>query len=107
MTTLRWLAAASLAFVMIPALCAEPHCPGNVASIRLRFVGHSLITVPTMLDNTGPYDFLLDTGAQITTIDTRLASELHPKVLGTTQVRGVGAYSQAAFAQLQLLQAGT
>jgi hypothetical protein len=48
----------------------------------------------------------VDTGAQITTIDVELSAELHPKALGPTHVVGVGAYSRAAYAQLQLLQAG-
>ena len=107
MRTMRWLASASLAVVVFPALCAEPHCPGNAASIRPRFTGRSLIAVPVMLDNTGPYDFVVDTGAQITTIDPQLAAELHPKPLGATHVTGVGTYSRAAYAQLASLQAGT
>jgi Aspartyl protease len=106
MKTLKWLASASLALVMLPGLCAEPRCPGNVASIRPRFVGRSYIVVPVMLDKTGPYDFVLDTGAQITTIDPALASELHPTQLGATHVTGVGSYSHADYAQLDLLQVG-
>jgi Aspartyl protease len=112
-TNTKWLAAASLAVVVFPvalssSLWAEPHyCPGNVASIRPRFTGRSLIAVPVMLDSTGPYDFVVDTGAQITTIDPRLAAELHPKPLGATHVTGVGSYSQASYAQLASLQAGT
>jgi predicted aspartyl protease len=107
MKATRWLAAASLAAALCSTLYAERHCPGNAASIRLRFTGHSLIAVPVMLDNTGPYDFVVDTGAQITTIDPRLADELHPKPLGATHVIGVGTYARAAYAQLKLLQAGT
>jgi hypothetical protein len=111
-TTYKWLASASLAAVLLPAalfsaLWAEPHCPGNTPSIRPRFTGRSLIAVPVMLDGTGPYGFVVDTGAQITTIDPRLAAELHPKPLGATHVTGVGSYSQAAYAQLESLQAGT
>jgi len=60
-----------------------------------------------MLDNTGPYDFVIDTGAQITTIDPRLAAELHPKPLGATHVAGVGTYSRAAYAQLESMRVGT
>jgi hypothetical protein len=109
--TAKWLAAASFAFVLFPAalfsaLWAESRCPGNADSIRLRFAGRSLIAVPVMLDGTGPYDFVVDTGAQITTIDPKLADELHPKALGTTHVTGVGTYSRAAYAQLGSLQAG-
>lgn len=106
MKTLKWLASASLALVMLPGLYAEAHCPGNVASIRPRFVGRSFIVVPVMLDKTGPYDFVVDTGAQITTIDLLLASELHPTRLGATHVTGVGSYSRADYAQLEMLQVG-
>jgi hypothetical protein len=110
--TIRWLASASLAVVVFPAavysaLSAEPRCPGNAVSIRPRFTGRSLIAVPVMLDNTGPYDFVVDTGAQITTIDPRLAEELHPKPLGTTHVTGVGTYSRASYAQLGSLEVGS
>ena len=59
-----------------------------------------------MLDNTGPYDFVVDTGAQITTIDPRLAAELHPKPLGATHVMGVGTYSRAEYGQLASIEAG-
>ena len=106
MKSIKWLPSASLALVMLPGLYAEPHCPGNVASIRPHFVGRSLITVPVMLDSTGPYDFVLDTGAQITTIDPLLASELHPVRLGATHVTGVGTYSHAEYAKSDLLQVG-
>jgi predicted aspartyl protease len=92
--------------MLFPAFGAEPHCPGNAVSIRLRFTGRSLIAIPVMLDGTGPYDFVVDTGAQITTIDPQLESELHPKHLGTTHVTGVGSYSRVAYAHLELLEAG-
>jgi hypothetical protein len=91
---------------MSPALYAEPHCPGNVASIRPRFVEHSIIIVPVMLNNSGPYDFVVDTAAQVTTIDPTLDAELHLKLLGETGVTGAGFSTRAAYARLDLLQAG-
>jgi hypothetical protein len=106
MTTFQWLALAGLGAAMLPALNAESRCPGDVASIRPRFTGRSLITVPVMLNNTGPYDFVLDTGAQITTIDPQLESALHPARLSATHVTGVGTYSRAAYAQMGSLEAG-
>jgi hypothetical protein len=54
MKTLKWLASASLAVVMFPALYAEPHCPGNAASIRPRFVEQSIIIVPVVLNDSAP-----------------------------------------------------
>lgn len=104
MRSLKWLAAASL--IMLPALYAEPHCPGNVASIRARFVERSIIIVPVMLNNSGPYDFVLDTAAQVTTVDPALAADLNLKLLGETGVTGAGFSTRAAYARLDLLQAG-
>ena len=43
MKTPKWLTSASLALVMLSGLYAEPHCPGNVASIRPRFVERSIL----------------------------------------------------------------
>lgn len=107
MKTPKWLTSASLALVMLSGLYAEPHCPGNVASIRLRFVEHSILIVPVILNNSGPYDFVVDTGARLTTIDPSLASELHLARLGPTHVKGVGTYTNAEYGELETLQAGT
>jgi Aspartyl protease len=107
MKTLKWLASASLAVVMFPALYAEPHCPENAASIRPRFVEQSIIIVPVVLNDSGPFDFVLDTAAQVTTIDPALASDLHLKLEGTAGVTGAGFSTRASYAQLESLQAGT
>lgn len=106
MTNLKWLTSASLALVMLPVLYAEPHCPGNVASIRPRFLAHSLIIVPVILNNSGPYDFVLNTANQITIVDPRLAAELHLASQGTTHVIGISTYTQASYAQVESLQTG-
>src|SRR5271170_2535304 len=104
MTTVQWLASVSLA-TLLPVLQAETLCPGNVASLRLRLVQSSQIIVPVEINHSGPYDFLVDTGSQITTIDPLLASELHLKIQGTTGVVGVGFRSSTSVAQLDLLEA--
>ncbi|WP_433967525.1 aspartyl protease family protein [Tunturiibacter gelidiferens] len=65
---------------------AEPHCPGKVASLPVRIVQGSQIIVPLWVNQNGPYDFLVDTGAQITTVDSSLASELQLSVQGITGV---------------------
>lgn len=107
MTTLKWLAAASLAVAVLPALYAEAHCPGNVASIRPRFDQHSIVIVPVMVNGSGPYDFVLDTGAQLTIIDPALALELHLKAVGATHIIGAASYTKAAYAQPESLQTGS
>jgi hypothetical protein len=63
MSTFKWLASIALTAAILPALHAEPHCPGNVPSLRLRLVQRSRIILPVTINHTGPYDFLVDTGA--------------------------------------------
>ncbi|HMD21690.1 MAG TPA: aspartyl protease family protein [Alloacidobacterium sp.] len=58
------------------------------------------------MNHSGPYDFVLDTAAQVTTVDPTLASELHLKVLGVTGVTGAGFSTRASYAQLESVQAG-
>jgi hypothetical protein len=90
----------------LPVAYGEARCPGNVASLALRVVQSSLIVVQVKINHSGPYDFVVDTGAQVSTIDPSLATELHVIVQGTTGVGGVATYSHARFAHLDLIEAG-
>jgi hypothetical protein len=85
---------------------AEPHCPGKVASLPVRMVQGSQIIVPLWVNQNGPYDFLVDTGAQITTVDSSLASELQLSVQGTIGVGGAATHGRYDFAYLGQLRAG-
>ena len=107
MSIFKWLASIALAAAILPVVHAEPHCPGNVPSLRLRLVQRSQIIVPVVINHTGPYDFLVDTGAQITTVDPALATELHLKIEGTTGFVGVGFRTRPSFAHLDTLEAGS
>ena len=107
MANFKWLASALLAIVMLPALYSEPHCPGNVASTRPRSIEHSILIVPVTLNHSGPFDFVLDTAAQVTTIDPALAAELRLKPLGETGVTGAGFATRASYTRLDSLQAAT
>ena len=107
MPTFQWLASITLAAAILPVLHAEPHCPGDVASLRFRLVWRSKIIVPVKINHTGPYDFLVDTGAQVTTVDSALAAELHLTMEGTIGLVGVGYNTHPAFAHLEILEAGS
>jgi Aspartyl protease len=107
MSLIKCLAAISLAAITLPTLHSEPHCPGNAASIRFRLVQRSRIIVPVTINHTGPYEFLVDTGAGSTIVDPALATELHLKTQGSAEVVGVGFSTQTSFAYLDLLEAGS
>jgi hypothetical protein len=70
-------------------------------------VQRSIIIVPVEINHTGPYDFMVDTGAQITTVDPALASALHLKIQGTAGIIGVGYYTHPPLTQLDSVQAGS
>src|SRR6266568_4543501 len=107
MTNFKWLASLVLTATIAPALPAEPHCPGNVASVPFRLVNRQQVIVAVSVNHSGPYNFLLDTGTEITMVDPALAAELHLITQDSAVVAGVGFLASAPFAQLDLLESAT
>jgi hypothetical protein len=107
MATLNWFCFLVLAANMVCPMPAEAHCPGSVASVPLRLVNRYQMIVAVSLNNSGPYNFLLDTGTEITMIDVSLAGELHLENHGTAVVAGVGSQSAGSFSQLDQIAAGS
>ena len=107
MSAFKWFASFVLAATIVPALLAEPHCPGNVASVPLRLVNRYQMILAVSVNHSGPYNFLLDTGTQMTMVDPALAAELHLNTQGSAGVAGVGFLASAPFAQLDLLEVGS
>jgi aspartyl protease len=91
----------------IPLLHGEAHCPGNIASLPFHLVQRYQIIVPVVINHTGPYEFLVDTGTRFTIVDPLLAAELHLKTQGPIGVDGVGFSTHASFAHLDSLEAGS
>jgi hypothetical protein len=91
----------------ITELPAEPRCPGNVASISIDFIQQTLIVVPVVIDGRGPFEFLVDTGAQITTVDTALANLLKLSSFGSTGVSGVSTFDRKISSYLHDVRIGS
>jgi hypothetical protein len=106
MLAFKWFASFVLA-ATVAALPAEPHCPGNVASVPLHLTNNHQMIVPISVNHSGPYNFLLDTGTQMTMVDPSLAAELHLNTQDSAVVAGVGFRAGASLAQLDLLEAGS
>jgi hypothetical protein len=106
MTKFRRLALLLLAATIVPALPAKTRCPGNAASVPLRYQ-HSQMFVEVSVNHSGPYQFLLDTGTLTTTIESSLAAELGLKLLGVETVVGPGFQGGASSAHLDLLSTGS
>src|ERR1700691_5550896 len=107
MSLIRCLASISLAAITLPTLHSEPRCPGNIASLPFHLVHRYRIILPVVINHTGPYPFLLDTGAASTIVDPLLATELHLKTQGPADVDGVSFSTHDSFAYLDLLEAGS
>jgi hypothetical protein len=108
MPTLPWFACLVLSATIVPALAAKTNCPGNVASVPFQLVNRHWIVLAVSVNHTGPYEFLLDSGAQITMIDPSLAATLHLDTQGLAEVVGPGSGRRAAsYAQLDLVEAGS
>jgi Aspartyl protease len=99
--------AIGLSTITLPVLQAESRCPGSAASVTPRFVQRALIVIPVRINQTGPYDFMVDTGSQVTVIDPLLAAELNVKTQGTVGLVSVARYAQASVTVLDRLEAGS
>lgn len=55
----------------------EARCPGNAETMRYHPLSHLQIAIPVAINGAGPYEFLVDTGAQITIIESSLKAEVH------------------------------
>jgi len=94
-----------LVLFALPGGHAERLCPGNAASITPRFVQHTLIVIPVKISGKGPFDFIVDTGSQITEVDTALATQLVLSHMGTTDVATVAGHVNAPLAEVAAIEA--
>jgi hypothetical protein len=107
MADIKWFTFVVLATAMVSALNAETGCPGNVDSLPLQFVNHHQMIVRVSVNHSGPYRFLLDSGAQITLVDPSLAAELHLEPEGKEVVANAGSSQSAISVHVDLLEAGS
>jgi predicted aspartyl protease len=101
------LVAFSLALATLPALEAQPRCPGNTASVTPRFVQRALIVIPVKINHAGPFDFMVDTGSQLTVVDPSLASELNLSSQGRVGIISIADYAQVSATLLDSLEVGS
>ncbi len=100
------LLSATFAFTFICSH-AETRCPGNIAGLRPRLVAGALLVIPVKINESGPFDFMVDTGSQLNVIDPALAAQLNLKSQGTVGLVATAASFQASVGILDSLQAGS
>ena len=106
LSRVQWMVAFGMANLSLAVLQAESRCPASAASLTPRFVQRAIIVIPVRINQTGPYDFVVDTGSQVTVIDPSLALALDLKPLGTVGVISIASYAQASITVLDSLEAG-
>jgi hypothetical protein len=85
---------------------AQAGCPAGVKAIPLRKLNEHQMIVSVSINRSGPYDFLIDTGTQMTVVDRALAADLHLATTGKANVAGISFQGNAAFAQIDSLEVG-
>lgn len=87
-------------------LKAETPCPVNIKPVPYHSSRQRQMIVQVSINNAGTYDFLLDTGSQMTVVDSSVAAELGLTSKGPANVVGVSVRGQTRFAQLDSLKLG-
>ena len=98
------LLATAFAFTSISSE-AETRCPGNIAGVRPRMVAGALLVIPVKINQSGTFEFMVDTGSQLNIIDPALAAQLNLKSQGTVGLVGTASYPQASLGVLDSLEA--
>jgi predicted aspartyl protease len=85
---------------------AQAGCPAGIQPIPFHKVNQHQMVVGVSINQSGPYDFLLDTGTQMTVVDLALAADLNLKSTGKATVAGVSFQGPALFSTLDRFDVG-
>lgn len=107
MTTRQQNLSITFLLLTLTRLFGEVPCPGNVVPVRYHSLGHSQIGVPVWINGSGPYEFLVDTGAQLTVVEPSLAAELRLRAGDTLGVISVTHSAKAASAVAERVEVGS
>lgn len=82
--------------------------PIKSATVRFRLAGGAqpLILVPVEVNEQGPFDFILDTGAGTSLLSVELAEKLKVKVLGSKQGQSAGGAVTVSLAKVDSFSVG-
>jgi predicted aspartyl protease len=95
-----------LAALLSACLHAEAPCPASVKALPFHNSQQHEMVVQVFINHSGPYDFLLDTGTQVTVLDQALAAELHIRTAGNANVAGMSLGGDTKLAHLDALKVG-
>src|SRR6266436_10097905 len=80
----------------------------NSAKVKFRLAGGAqpLILLPVQVNDRGPFDFILDTGAGTSLLSSDLAKQLEVKVIGSKEGQSAGGKVAVSLARVASLAVG-
>jgi hypothetical protein len=95
-------------FLLVPSvvLGEAAQCPTNSVSVHYRSLQNSQIGISVSINDSRPYLFVLDTGAQITVVDSDIAKDLQLPLLGAVGVTSFFSDGVTGIAKPALVEAG-
>jgi hypothetical protein len=81
-------------------------CPANSATVHYHSLELSQIAISVSINHSGPYDFMVDTGAQITVMDSDIAADLKLPSQGSIGVVSFFNDASAGLVKPELVEAG-
>jgi hypothetical protein len=106
MTNFRLTLLFALFFLIPPRVFSDARCPGEIAPVQYYPLPHSHIGVAATINGSGPYEFMVDTGAQITVIDPALAQALKLEAVGSLNVVTVASHVEAPLVSVTSIEIG-
>ncbi|MDR3526294.1 MAG: aspartyl protease family protein [Rhizomicrobium sp.] len=100
----QWIGLGGAALLLSPLAAAPPEVSDAIATGT---AGRNLLTVEVLLNNRGPYHFVVDTGADRTVIADSVQRDLAFPVGNAVRVQGIVRNIDTATARVANLQAGT
>jgi len=85
---------------------ASPSLPSSRVKFRLAGGAQPLILLPVRVNDRGPFDFILDTGAGTSLLSADLAKELGVKILGSKEGQSAGGRVSVSLAKVDSLTVG-
>ena len=97
-----------LLFVANAVALADPTlCPAGSATIPFHSAGGAQIAVSIFINQSGPYEFTVDTGSEITVVDPQLADEIGLQPQGSIHMAFVTNSAQAKLVKAESVEAGS
>jgi hypothetical protein len=81
-------------------------CPAGSAAIHFHSPGSSQMMVSTSINHSGPYEFTVDTGSDITVMDPKLATELRLQPQGSVRTGFMSNSARADLVKPEVVEVG-